>query len=114
MQLVVALLLWSFVSLIRAEFIFFCVSTASRIRAIVALTAFDEFHRNSAYIIQRAVFGVDADGKLNSSLTFDVNNLVGIFLYLKAGGRAEIGIVVCTHFFFNSVIKKPNQECSQM
>ena len=48
----------------------------SRIRAIVALTPFDEFHRHSAAIIQTAVFGRDAAGKLLPRLKFDVNNLV--------------------------------------
>ena len=48
----------------------------SRIRSIVALTPFDEFHRHSAAIIQTAVFGTDASGKLLPRLKFDVNNLV--------------------------------------
>ena len=48
----------------------------SRIRSIVALTPFDEFHRHSAAIIQTAVFGTDESGKLLPRLKFDVNNLV--------------------------------------
>ena len=52
------------------------IIAGSRIRAIVALTPFDEFHKNSAHIIQRAVFGTNADGSLKTSLKFNVNNLV--------------------------------------
>ncbi|KAK7110646.1 major vault protein-like [Littorina saxatilis] len=55
---------------------FACNQLGSRIRAKVALTPFDEFHRHSVAIIQAAVFGTDTGGKLNHFLKFDANNLV--------------------------------------
>ncbi|KAL8578386.1 hypothetical protein ACOMHN_014885 [Nucella lapillus] len=49
----------------------------SKIRASVALTPFDDFHKHSAQIIQMAVFGRDSKtGGLCPHLKFDVNNLV--------------------------------------
>ncbi|XP_076467466.1 major vault protein-like isoform X2 [Babylonia areolata] len=55
---------------------FACRQLGSRIRASVALTPFDDFHKHSARIIQLAVFGEDKTGKLLPRLKFDVNNLV--------------------------------------
>ena len=49
---------------------------ASRIRGRVAKTSFDEFHRYSTKVVKEAVFGVDNDGKLKTSLKFNENNLV--------------------------------------
>ncbi len=53
-----------------------CKALASCIRGAVAGVRFDEFHRNSAYIIQSAVFGVDAQGKLIEEFRFRENGLV--------------------------------------
>ncbi|EDO49176.1 predicted protein [Nematostella vectensis] len=55
---------------------FVCKNIASRIRANVAQVTFDEFHRYSAKIIRRAVFGVDEKGNVRNRLRFDDNRLV--------------------------------------
>ncbi|KAK0051986.1 major vault protein, partial [Biomphalaria pfeifferi] len=55
---------------------FACRQIGSRIRASVALTSFDSFHRYSAKIINTAVFGNDSQGNPATVLKFDVNNLV--------------------------------------
>ncbi|KAH9513343.1 hypothetical protein Btru_034666, partial [Bulinus truncatus] len=54
---------------------FACRQIGSRIRASVALTSFDSFHRYSAKIIHAAVFGRDSHGDNKEFLKFDVNNL---------------------------------------
>lgn len=55
-----------------------CKAIASRVRGAVAAQTFDDFHRNSAYIIKVAVFGrsKDGNGEPNNSLKFAANNLV--------------------------------------
>ena len=53
-----------------------CKAIASRVRSSVAGVNFDAFHRNSAEIIRRAVFGVDEAGNINTELRFNTNNLV--------------------------------------
>ena len=59
--------------------IYYCFpSTASKIRGSVAQVPFDEFHRYSATLIRKAVFGVDEKGKIRNRLKFDANNLVSI------------------------------------
>ncbi|GFR87232.1 major vault protein-like [Elysia marginata] len=55
---------------------FACRQLGSRIRARVALTTFDEFHRFSALIIQAAVFGPHEAGEPARVLRFSANNLV--------------------------------------
>ncbi|XP_048584492.1 major vault protein isoform X2 [Nematostella vectensis] len=55
---------------------FVCKNIASRIRANVAQVTFDEFHRYSAKIIRKAVFGVDEKGNVRNRLRFDDNRLV--------------------------------------
>lgn len=52
-----------------------CKTLASRIRGAVAYETFDHFHKHSAKIIRTAIFGLDGDGKLRSSLLFEANNL---------------------------------------
>jgi len=52
-----------------------CKAIASRVRGCVAACTFDDFHRNSARIIRSAVFGLDENGKVCSSLPFPANNL---------------------------------------
>jgi major vault protein len=53
-----------------------CKAIASRVRSSVAGVNFDAFHRNSAEIIRRSVFGVDEAGNINTELRFNTNNLV--------------------------------------
>ena len=48
----------------------------SKIRASVAHTSFDEFHRNSAQVIQYAVFGKPSAESPSTTLKFEANNLV--------------------------------------
>ncbi|KAJ8315004.1 hypothetical protein KUTeg_007154 [Tegillarca granosa] len=55
---------------------FACRQIGGKIRGTIAQIPFDEFHRNSAQIIQMAVFGMDEDENLNESLKFETNNLV--------------------------------------
>jgi len=54
-----------------------CKSLASRIRAAVAATPFDIFHKQSSEIIRRAVFGMTPDGKeIRQEWLNPSNNLV--------------------------------------
>ena len=53
-----------------------CRAIGSRIRGTVAGTTFDHFHRNSADIIRRAIFGVDAEGNPKTTVRFIGDNLV--------------------------------------
>jgi len=54
-----------------------CKSIASRVRGTVASVAFDEFHKNSAKIIRKAVFGVDpSTQKIRERFEFPPNKLV--------------------------------------
>lgn len=45
-------------------------------RGAVAQTSFDSFHKSSAHIIRRAVFGSTDDGKIRNRFTFSANRLV--------------------------------------
>eukprot|EP00741_Cyanophora_paradoxa_P023322 tig00000254_g22529.t1 len=47
-----------------------CKAVASRVRGAVATVTFDEFHRNSAHIIRRAVFGVSKEGVIQDATGF--------------------------------------------
>ena len=53
-----------------------CKAIASRVRGAVAQTSFDEFHKQSALVIRRAVFGVTADNVVRNRFTFSANKLV--------------------------------------
>jgi major vault protein len=54
-----------------------CKALASRIRGAVAANTFDSFHKNSATIIRRAVFGESEDGsQIMNKFVFTANNLV--------------------------------------
>jgi len=53
-----------------------CKAIASQVRGCVAACTFDDFHRNSAKIIRRAVFGQDENGKIGNTLHFSANSLV--------------------------------------
>jgi major vault protein len=54
----------------------FCKAIASRVRGNVAQKTFDDFHKHSAELIRTAVFGVDENGQVRSTLRFRANNLV--------------------------------------
>jgi len=49
---------------------------ASKIRSAVAAVDFDTFHKTSARLIRKAIFGVDKDLKINSEFVNIKNNLV--------------------------------------
>jgi len=54
-----------------------CKAMASKIRGAVSSVTFDDFHKNSAMIIQKAVFGSDPETRQpRESLAFNANNLV--------------------------------------
>ncbi|CAG9320428.1 unnamed protein product [Blepharisma stoltei] len=53
-----------------------CNFMASRVRGAVAGASFDQFHRESARIIRKSVFGLDESGHVNDDFKFDENNLV--------------------------------------
>jgi major vault protein len=53
-----------------------CKAIASRVRGTVAAHSFDTFHRNSAQIIRKAVFGTDPDGTIRNRFQFSANKLV--------------------------------------
>eukprot|EP01121_Diplochlamys_sp_Union-15-3_P020578 TRINITY_DN804_c1_g2_i1.p1 TRINITY_DN804_c1_g2~~TRINITY_DN804_c1_g2_i1.p1 ORF type:complete len:863 (-),score=241.09 TRINITY_DN804_c1_g2_i1:5-2521(-) len=53
-----------------------CKAIASRVRGAVAAVSFDHFHKHSAEIIRRAVFGVDEGDKIRNRFAFSANNLV--------------------------------------
>jgi len=52
-----------------------CKTLASRIRGAVATQNFDDFHKNSANIIRKAVFGQDKNGEALGTLIFPTNFL---------------------------------------
>lgn len=53
-----------------------CKALASKVRGSAASITFEEFHKNSARIIRKAVFGENEETKkINDSLTFSANNL---------------------------------------
>ncbi|KYQ89057.1 major vault protein [Tieghemostelium lacteum] len=52
-----------------------CKATGSLVRAAVAASTFDDFHKHSSEIIQLAVFGKNEDGKPNNSLYFENSGL---------------------------------------
>ena len=52
-----------------------CNCMASRVRGVVASCSFDHFHRESAKIIRKSIFGVDDAGKINDSFDFPENGL---------------------------------------
>jgi len=53
-----------------------CKALASRVRNAVAAEPFDSFHQNSAKLIRRAVFGVDANDKVLDGFRNAANGLV--------------------------------------
>jgi len=53
-----------------------CLQMASRVRAAVATVPFEDFHKNSARLIRKSIFGVDDKGKIKNEFFFPENNLV--------------------------------------
>lgn len=53
-----------------------CNQMASKVRAAVASVAFDTFHKTSARLIRKAIFGETEDGKIRKEMVVDKNNLV--------------------------------------
>jgi len=53
-----------------------CSTVASIIRGAVASVDFDTFHKTSARLIRKAVFGVDESGKINKEYFLSKNNAV--------------------------------------
>jgi len=54
----------------------FCKAIASRVRGSVASQSFDHFHKYSADLIRKAVFGTDEAGTIRNRFHFKANNLV--------------------------------------
>ena len=52
-----------------------CNSMASRVRGVVASCSFDHFHRESAKIIRKSIFGVGEAGKILDTFDFPENDL---------------------------------------
>ena len=52
-----------------------CNILASKVRSAVASVDFDSFHKSSARIIRKAIFGIDENGKINDEFLNDKNNL---------------------------------------
>jgi len=52
-----------------------CKAIAGRVRGVAATKPFDVFHRKSAEIIKKAVFGETKDGKVCETFQFEANNL---------------------------------------
>lgn len=53
-----------------------CNIMASQVRSAVASVDFDSFHKTSARLIRKSVFGVDAEGKIKKEFPLIKNNLV--------------------------------------
>jgi len=53
-----------------------CKVLGARVRAAVAATTFEKFHKQSVEIIQESVFGHNEAGELRERLVFDSNHLV--------------------------------------
>ena len=53
-----------------------CNFMASRVRGAVAGATFDQFHRESARIIRKSIFGLNEEGKVNDRFSFEENNLI--------------------------------------
>ena len=53
-----------------------CNQMASQVRSVVATVSFDDFHKNSARLIRKSIFGVDDKGKIQDRYFFPTNGLV--------------------------------------
>jgi len=62
-----------------------CKAMASKIRGAVSAVTFDDFHKNSAKIIQVAVFGTDPETRqVRETINFSANNLVVTSVDIKS------------------------------
>ena len=52
-----------------------CNYMASRVRGVVASCSFDHFHRESAKIIRKSIFGQDESGKIQNEFHFPENSI---------------------------------------
>lgn len=52
-----------------------CNLMANQVRSAVAAVDFDTFHKTSARLIRKSIFGVTNDGKINEFLLYEKNNL---------------------------------------
>jgi len=52
-----------------------CKAVSSHVRAAVSQVPFDEFHKTSAKLIRKSVFGVDENNKVRDEYYFPENNL---------------------------------------
>ena len=53
-----------------------CNVMASKVRGTVASITFDDFHKNSARLIRKSIFGTNEQGKIKEEFSFTENNLV--------------------------------------
>jgi major vault protein len=53
-----------------------CNLMASKVRSAVASADFDTFHKTSARLIRKAIFGVNSDGKINDQFVMPQNGLI--------------------------------------
>ena len=53
-----------------------CNLMASKVRGAVAGVPFEDFHKNSARLIRKSIFGTDDKGKIKDDFRFPKNNLV--------------------------------------
>lgn len=49
---------------------------ASKVRNAIASVDFDTFHKTSARLIRKAIFGTDENGKIRDEYVLTKNNLV--------------------------------------
>merc|ERR1712154_720755 len=61
-----------------------CKAIGSKIRGDVSAVSFDNFHKHSAKIITKAVFGLDEKGEIKNELRFQANNLVVTSIDVKS------------------------------
>jgi major vault protein len=52
-----------------------CNLMAAKVRAAVASSSFEDFHKSSAFIIRKAIFGVDKGNHINDYFDFSKNCL---------------------------------------
>jgi major vault protein len=52
-----------------------CNLMAAKVRAAVASSSFEDFHKSSAHIIRKAIFGLDERNKINDNYDFEKNCL---------------------------------------
>ena len=61
-----------------------CNLMASKVRATVASADFDTFHKTSARLIRKSIFGMNEQGKIGKVFMMDKNNLMVTNVDIKA------------------------------